>query len=90
MPLAASGNQLQDSQVPVQRAVFWNDVDKVMNPQQEPLKTYFMGTVGIPHWGLSFPRAYSSNDGLEANPFPRTVFLKAIGTFVAQVESRGG
>jgi hypothetical protein len=88
--LAASGNQLQDSQVAVQRGLIWNDVNHAINPQQPALKTYNMGTVGIHHWGLSFPRAYSSNDGLDANPFPRTILLQAIGTFVAQVESRGG
>ncbi|MDB4939101.1 MAG: hypothetical protein JWP87_6073 [Labilithrix sp.] len=88
--LAASQNQLQDSQVPVQRARFWPDVHAAMNPAQQPLKTYFMGTVGIHHWGLSFPRAFSTNDGVGANPYPRTLLLKSIATFVAQVESRGG
>jgi hypothetical protein len=87
---AASQNQLQDSQVPVQRARFWPDVHAAMNPAQQPLQTYFMGTVGIHHWGLSFPRAFSTNDGLNANPYPRTLLLKSIATFVAQVESRGG
>jgi hypothetical protein len=88
--LGASGTELQDSQVPVQRGRFWDDVDRALNPNQAPLKTYFMGTVGIHHWGLSFPRAFSTRDGLEANPFPRTIFLKSIATFVAQVERRGG
>lgn len=88
--LAASGTQLNDSQVPVQRGRFWSDVNQALNPAQAPLKTYFMGTVGIHHWGLSFPRAFATHDGLEANPFPRTLFLKSIGTFVAQVERRGG
>jgi hypothetical protein len=88
--LGASGTELQDSQVPVQRGRFWDDVDRALNPQQAPLKTYFMGTVGIHHWGLSFPRAFATHDGLEANPFPRTIFLKSIATFVAQVERRGG
>jgi hypothetical protein len=87
---AASQDQLQDSQVPVQRARFWPDVHTAMNPAQRPLQTYFMGTVGIHHWGLSFPRAFSTRDGLTANPFPRTMLLKSIATFVAQVESRGG
>ena len=88
--LGASQNQLQDSQVPVQRARFWNDLTTQLNPSQQPLQTYFMGTVGIHHWGLSFPRAFSTNDGLSANPFPRSLLLKSIATFVAQVESRNG
>lgn len=87
---AASHDQLQDSQVPVQRARFWSDLHAELNPHQQPLKTYFMGTVGVHHWGLSFPRAFSTRDGLSANPFPRTLLLKSIATFVAQVESRGG
>ena len=86
----ASQHQLQDSQVPVHRARFWSDVHTSMNPKQAPLDTYFMGTLGIHHWGLSFPRAFSTKDGLTANPFPRTILLKSIGTFVAQVESRNG
>jgi hypothetical protein len=85
----ASGNQLEDSQVSLARARFWPEIHAGLNPDQGPLKAYFMGTVGIHHWGLSFPRAFSTNDGLEANPFPRALFLKSIGTFVAQVESRG-
>jgi hypothetical protein len=88
--LGASGTELQDSQVPVQRGRFWDDVDRALNPSQQPLKTYFMGTVGSSHWGLSFPRAFATHDGLEANPFPRTLFLKSIATFVSQVERRGG
>ncbi len=87
---AASQNQLQDSQVPVQRARFWNDLTTQLNPSQQPLQTYFMGTVGIHHWGLSFPRAFSTKDGLSANPYPRTLLLESIATFVAQVESRNG
>lgn len=87
--LAASGNQLQDSQVPVQRGRFWPELHNGRTAfnvtQRGPIKTYFMGTVGVHHWGLSFPRAFSSNDGLEANPFPRTTLLKTIATFVAQV-----
>ncbi len=86
--LQASGTQLQDSQVPLQRGRFWDDVNQVLNPNQAPLKTYFMGTVGIHHWGLSFPRAFATHDGLDANPFPRTLLLKSIATFVAQVERR--
>jgi len=88
--LGASGTELQDSQVPVQRGRFWNEVTTAMNPAQGPMKTYFMGTIGIHHWGMSFPRAFATHDGLEANPFPRTLLLKSIATFVAQVERRNG
>jgi len=87
---AASGSQLQDSQVPVQRARFLPEIHAGLNPAQGALRTYFMGTLGIHHWGLSFPRAFSTRDGLEANPYPRTLLLQSIATFVAQVERRGG
>src|SRR5262249_43368408 len=86
---ASHGNQLQDSQVPVQRGRFWPELHTGATAIGTPLtgfKTYFMGTLGIHHWGLAFPRAYSSHDGLEANPFPRTTLLKTIATFVNQVD----
>lgn len=86
--LNASQSQLQDSQVTVARGRFWPELHNQLNPAQEPLKTHFMGTVGIHHWGLSFPRAFATRDGQEGNPFPRTLLLKSIATFVAQVERR--
>ena len=86
--LGSSGTQLQDSQVAVPRGRFWGEVNQALNPNQAPMKTYFMGTVGIHHWGLSFPRAFATHDGLESNPFPRSIFLKSIATFVSQVERR--
>lgn len=88
---AASGVQLQDSQVPVERARFWPALhvpsasSTPFNPAQKPIKTYFMGTVGTHHWGLAFPKAFSTQ-GMEGNPYPRTTLLKAMATFVAQVE----
>jgi len=90
--LAASGGiQLQDSQVSVNRGKFWpalhnpSTVNAPFNPNQKPIKAYFMGTVGTHHWGLSFPRAFTTQ-GVEGNPFPRTTLLKTIATFVAQVD----
>ena len=88
---AASGVQLQDSQVPVERARFWPALhvpsasSTPFNPAQKPIKTYFMGTVGTHHWGLAFPKAFSTQ-GMDGNPYPRTTLLKAMATFVAQVE----
>jgi hypothetical protein len=85
----STGNQLQDSQVPVQRGRFWPELHTgatALGTPSSNFKSYFMGTLGIHHWGLGFPRAYSSHDGLEANPFPRTTLVKAIATFVTQVD----
>jgi hypothetical protein len=82
--------QVNDSQVQVQRGRFWPNLAAAgggrVHANGDQLKTYFMGTVGVHHWGLSFPRAFSTNDGLEANPFPRTTLMKAMATFVVEVE----
>jgi hypothetical protein len=59
-------------------------VHPILNPSQPALPTYFMGTLGTHHWGLAFPRAFPTNDGLRGNPFPRTTLLRAMGTFVSQ------
>jgi len=86
---ASHGNTLQDSQVPVQRGRFWPELHTgttAFGTASPTIETYFMGTLGIHHWGLGFPRAFTSNDGLEANPFPRTVLVKTIATFVDQVD----
>ena len=102
---ASKGIQLQDSQVSVERGRFWPELHNpggesaVFNAAQAPIQTYFMGTMGTHHWGLAFPRAFSTHDGRDCpeagvttnplqscgNPFPRTVLLKTIATFVAQV-----
>lgn len=91
--LDASGNELQDSQVPVQRGRFWPELHTgatAFNPAQRgQIKSYYMGVVGVHHWGLAFPRAYSNKGGEQANPFPRTTLLKTIATFVAQVDKHG-
>jgi hypothetical protein len=82
--------QVNDSQVQVQRGRFWPGLAAAgggrVHPNGDKLKTYFMGTLGVHHWGLSFPRAFSTNDGLEANPYPRTTLMKAMATFVVEVE----
>jgi len=107
---ASKGIQLQDSQVSVERGRFWPELHNpggdgaVFNAAQTPIQSYFMGTMGTHHWGLAFPRAFSTpGDGRDCpavgvktnplvscgNPFPRTVLLKTIATFVAQVALAG-
>jgi len=85
----STGEQLQDGRVAVQRSRFLPDVHAGMNRAQQPLKTHFLGTVGAHHFGLSFPRALPTRDGMKANPFPRTLLLEAIARFVAHTEGRG-
>jgi hypothetical protein len=80
----ASGLDLNDSQVTLPRARIWPELHATLNPAQPPLKAYFMGTLGTHHWGLAFPRAIPTQDGLRGNPFPRTALMKAMGTFFSQ------
>lgn len=80
----ASGLDLNDSQVTLPRARIWPELHPVLNPGQAPIKAYFMGTLGTHHWGLAFPRAIPTQDGLRGNPFPRTALMQAMGTFVSQ------
>ena len=88
--LGASGIEANDSQVTINRAKFWPTLLPVLNPRQQPLQTYFLGTVGTHHWGLAFPRALASKDGRTANPYPRTALLHAMGAFVSYVAVHEG
>jgi dienelactone hydrolase len=81
---AASGTDLNDSQVSLGRARFYPELFSVMNPAQPKLHSTFLGTVGSHHWGLAFPRAIPTRDGLSGNPFPRTVLLRAIATSISR------
>lgn len=81
---AASGIDLNDSQVTFPRARFWASAHPILNPEQAPVRAYFMGTLGTHHWGLAFPRAFATQDGLTGNPFPRTELMAAMGTFISQ------
>jgi pimeloyl-ACP methyl ester carboxylesterase len=83
-----AGIQLNDSQVPLDRARFWPHIHKVLNARQDDLRnTYFLGTVGEHHWGLSFPEAIDMTNR-RVNPFPRSIFLQSMGAFVALAEGR--
>jgi len=79
---ASGGGELNDSQVPLQRARFWPRVSRALNPRQGDFKAYFLGVLGQDHWGLSFPVAFDQHNQ-KRNPFPRATLLKAIGAFVA-------
>lgn len=88
--LGASGIEANDSQVTINRAKFWPNLMPLLNAKQQPLRTYFLGTVGSHHWGLAFPRAFATKDGRTANPYPRTSLIHAIGSFVSVVATREG
>ena len=80
---ASGGNELNDSQVTLQRVRFWPRVSRSLNPKQHDFRAYFLGVLGQDHWGLSFPVAFDQHNQ-KRNPFPRATLLKAIGTFVAR------
>lgn len=78
-----SKNQLTDSQVSVERSRFLPEVNKILNPNQGEFDSYYMGILGVDHWGMSFPfAAITANQ--ERSPFPRTVLIQSIANFVAR------
>lgn len=79
---ALTRNQINDSQVTLYGSQYWPTMHRSLNPSQQPLQNYFLGTVGTHHWGLAFPIALKANNG-EVNHFPRPVLLKSIGTYLA-------
>lgn len=81
---AATGLDVNDSQVTLPRARFWPDVHPILNGAQSPVRAYFLGTLGTHHWGLAFPRALPTDDGLRGNPYPRTALFHAMGAFVSR------
>ena len=85
----ASGIELNDSQVPLDRARFWSKLQTALNPGAPTPKTYWLGAMGEHHWGFAFPAAYPMANG-SVNPFPRAQFFKAVGTFVAKAEAGAG
>jgi len=83
--LSLSGNEFNDSQVTAYSSRYWPKFTQTLSPYQPLLKSYFMGTVGTHHWGMSFPIASKQANGA-VNPFPRMTFLKSIGTFLAMTQ----
>jgi len=77
--------ELNDGQVPVQRARFWPALNKKLNPRQPDHAAYYMGVLGQDHWGLAFPTAFDLKSK-RVNPFPRKALLQAIATFIASTE----
>lgn len=78
-----SKNQLTDSQSSVEGSRLVYDINKVLNPNQEPFDSRYMGILGVDHWGMSFPvSTLTQND--ERSPFPRSILIQTIANFVAR------
>jgi hypothetical protein len=84
---AFSGNEINDSQVTMYGSRYWPSLSRLINPNQAPLKTYYMGALGTHHWGMAFPIALKTTSGA-VNPFPRAALLKTIGTFLSMAEQQ--
>ncbi len=78
-----SKNQLTDSQVSVDRSRFVMETNKILNPNQDDFPTYYMGILGVDHWGMSFPYATVTKNE-DQSPFPRSILIQSIGNFVAR------
>ena len=59
----ASKIPLNDSQVPMSRALFWPALASTLNPAQGPLETHIVATLGEHHWGFAFPSAFPMANG---------------------------
>ena len=72
------GEELNDGQVPVSRALFWPSLIQYLNPQQHRAQFTMLGVACVNHWAIAMDKVFD----VEKNPFPRDVLLNSIGTFL--------
>jgi pimeloyl-ACP methyl ester carboxylesterase len=77
-----SGLMLNDSQVAIPQTMFLPNFVSRLNPEQEPLKTQFLGVMGTHHWGMALKVVFPMRDG-RTNPVPREALMKALAAKVA-------
>jgi hypothetical protein len=77
---------LNDSQVPTSRAWLWPNLITSYNPSQPPIETHVVALFGEHHWGYAFPASFPQANG-EVDPFPRTVLMHALGTYIARLDA---
>ena len=81
-----AGTALNDSQVAIQKTVFWPQLIASLNPANTGLRSTELAILGTHHWGLALPivtqvRKLGPDDGpglLKTNPFPRVALMKAL------------
>lgn len=76
--LKATRKQLNDGQVPLDRAVFWPGFAAELNPRQPPYRAALLAIFNTHHWALCI-------QGMDAKPngFPRAVLLDSLVAFAA-------
>jgi hypothetical protein len=79
----SQGFRVNDSQMTVQKARLWPDLNKLLNPSQPPLQAHFLGVLATDHWGMALRAVSKMRDG-SVNPFPRTTLLQAIAVTIAR------
>jgi pimeloyl-ACP methyl ester carboxylesterase len=72
-----TGVQTNDSQVAIEKARFWPEVHRLLNPAQPPLDARFLGVLGVHHWGMALPIVTEMKSGA-LDPYPRKDLLKAL------------
>jgi hypothetical protein len=77
---------LNDSQVPTSRAWLWPDLIRSYNAAQPAIETHVVAVLGEHHWGFAFPASFPQANG-EVDPFPRTVLMHSLGTFIAGLDA---
>ena len=77
-----TNQQLNDSQVSLDKSRFWPQIHRNLNHSQPDFKSYWLGVMGTDHWGMAFPVAFQTTS-VGASPFPRTNLIKSVATFLA-------
>ncbi len=85
----SGGLTLNDSQMSIEKTIFWPNLIGKLNVQNEGMKSVFLGVLGTHHWGIALQTVNQERDKAgkpNMNPFPRVAILKAIAATAASVE----
>ncbi len=72
-----------DSQVSIEKAIFYPDLISLMNPSQDRIQAFNLGLFHTHHWGLALQRVAILKDRSQ-EPFPRLALLKAVLSSMAK------
>lgn len=81
--LGMTQTPLNDADVTLPRGRFWPELNTALNPRNENVPAYFMGTISATHWGVALADVIPTV-GAGQNPFPRRILLKSMARFVAE------
>ncbi len=71
------GFDLNDSQLPMHRTIFWPHVIHQLNMRSPLIKTKTLSVLANHHWGVTMQTVQETRAKTK-NPFPRLAFLKAL------------